>query len=71
MAVGHAAAAGLSVGVFAPGWTFEAGPGATLFVGDTEGGVTEGGVVDEAQAAASLDEAFWLELDTARVRGAP
>jgi hypothetical protein len=51
-----AAAAGLSLGLFAPGWVMESGPGART-AGD--------------EAAAHCDAAFWAELNTACVPRAP
>jgi hypothetical protein len=55
------AAAGLSLGLFAPGWVMEAGPGARVASSD----------VDAREKAAECDAAFWAEINTNRVRGSP
>lgn len=68
-AVGQVAAAGLSLGVFAPGWVLEAGPGGHLF-GDGHPAGQEQAEASEAEAAA-LDDDFWRQLDTGRVKPPP
>lgn len=51
----HAADAGVSIGLFAPGWTLENGPGRGL----------------SGPAAAAADSTFWAELASAQIEPAP
>jgi len=58
------AAAGLSLGLFAPGWVMEAGPGAQVVVAAADGDS------DTSEEDARCDAAFWAEINTNCVREA-